>query len=210
MIILFGVVSGCFAFASINISRLKSDISTLQGTLSTVERRVEQLSESPGSHSSHPATSCTAILQFAPSSLSSQYWIRFPDGSVVLTFCDMTRSCGGVIGGWTRVAQLDTNQCPSGLRLGTDCPVPTCIINTDSSKCSSVTFASHGFSYSRVCGMIRAYQKGTTDAFGDHGDRTSVLDSNYVDGISLTHGEFSKQHIWTFAAGSTTGTYVRS
>ena len=98
--ILLGAVSGCFAFASINISRLKSDVSILQGT---VERRIEQLSESPGLHSSHPATSCTAILQFAPSSPSNQYWIRFPNGSVVLTFCDMTRSCGGVTGGWMRV-----------------------------------------------------------------------------------------------------------
>ena len=185
------------------LNRSIDRLNQLSRNHSTLARRIEQLSESPGLHPSHPATSCAAILQFAPSSPSSQYWIRFPDGSVILTFCDMTRSCDGVTGGWMKVAELDTNQCPSALRLGTDCPIPTCVINTDGPNCSSVIFPSHGFNYSRVCGMIRAYQKGIVDSILNDGRirAFATIDSNYVDGVSLTYGESPRQHIWTFGVG---------
>ena len=76
-----------------------------------------------------------------------------------------------------------------------DCPIPTSIINNDNNPhCSSVLFPSHGFSYSKVCGMIRAYQKGTPDVFRNHGGLRNppTLDFNYVDGISLTYGEFPR------------------
>ena len=49
-----------------------------------------------------------------------------------------------------------------------------------------------------MCGRITAYQVGTTNAFGGKSDPT--IDSNYVDGVSLTHGSSTRQHIWTFAA----------
>ena len=51
--------------------------------------------------------------------------------------------------------------------------------------------------------MIRAYQKGRTDSIhNDGGIRGSpTIDSNYVDGISLTYGESPRQHIWTFGVG---------
>ena len=41
------------------------------------------------------------------------------DGSAVSAYCDMTLLCGGVTGGWVRVAELDmtnsSHQCPSGM-----------------------------------------------------------------------------------------------
>ena len=160
-------------------------------------------------YGNYPATSCAVILQFAPSSPSGHYWIRSSNGSAVRVYCDMTRSCGNIIGGWMRVAELDvrdnSSQCPSALRMGTACnPTRTCTINSDNANCSSVSITTHGFNYSRVCGMIRACQVGTPDGFGSHGDpklrNSPTLDSNYVDGISLTHGASSRQHIWTFAA----------
>ena len=126
----------------------------------------------------------------------------------------MTRLCGNITGGWMRVAELDmrasSSQCPSNLRLGTDCPVRTCIINTDVPNCSSVIFASHGFNYTRVCGMIRAYQKGRIDSIRNDGRirGSPTIDSNYVDGISLTYGESPRQHIWTLGAGPTDGIIV--
>ena len=69
--------------------------------------------------------------------------------------------------------------------------------------CSSTTFSVGSLSYSKVCGRIRGYQFGGTSAFyAYNSDRD--LDSNYVDGISLTHGVAGRrQHIWTFAAGLT-------
>ena len=163
-----------------------------------------------GLHSSFPAISCAAILQFAPSSPSGHYWIRSSNGSAVYVYCDMTRSCGGVTGGWMRVASLDmrnsSSQCPSGLRQGDSCnPEPTCEIGTNSlsGNCSSNSYTSHGLNYSHVCGMIRAYQFGSPDSFGHDGRQMPLnISSNYVDGVSLTHGvPHSRKHIWTFAAG---------
>ena len=151
--------------------------------------------------------SCAAILQFAPSSPSGHYLIRSSNGSAVRVYCDMTRSCGNITGGWMRVAELDmrdsSSQCPSALRNGIDCSIPSCIMNIDSPNCSSVIFPSHGFNYSRVCGMIRAYQKGIVDSILNDGHIRSspTIDSNYVDGISLTYGESPRQHIWTFGVG---------
>ena len=47
-----------------------------------------------------------------------------------------------------------------------------------------------------MCGKIKAYQIGSTDAFGINPDN---IESYYVDGVSLTHGR-PRQHIWTFAS----------
>ena len=109
--------------------------------------------------------------------------------------------CGGP-GQWTRIAHLDmsdpSQQCPSNWNLVTT-PVRGCGKST-TSGCNSVTFSSTGQSYSRVCGRITAYQRGTTDAFIASLFSAS-LEGAYVEGVSLTHGPAgSRQHIWTFAA----------
>ena len=83
------------------------------------------------------AASCSALFAMYPSSPSDHYWIRSSNGSAVRVYCDMTRSCGGVTGGWMRVASLDmrdnSSQCPSGLRQGDSCnPERTCEIDTNS------------------------------------------------------------------------------
>ena len=57
-----------------------------------------------------------------------------------------------------------------------------------------------------MCGRIRGYQFGATDAFWAYGSLNQGIDGYYVCGISLTHGSGgSRQHIWTFAAGLTEG-----
>ena len=146
----------------------------------------------------YPASSCAAL---PPSSPSGYYWVRASDGSAVRVYCDMTRSCGGVTGGWMRVAQLDmtnsSHQCPSGLRQRSDFTTRGCVKNSNAGGCSSVIFQASGISYFRVCGRVIAYQYGTTNAFLH---RPNTIDSSYVDGVSLTHGRTSKHHIWTFAS----------
>ena len=114
--------------------------------------------------------------------------------------------CGGS-GQWTNIADFNFSDpdvaCPSGFTLITT-PVRGCKRATgEAASCKSVVFSSGGRSYSRVCGRVNAYHKGSPDAFrptlGSRG-----LEQNYVDGISLTHGApGSRQHIWTFAAAVT-------
>ena len=156
----------------------------------------------PGYTPSLPATSCKEILQLAPQSPSGLYWIRGTDNAAKHMYCDMERSCKGVAGGWMRVASIDmtdtSSTCPSGLRTLTS-PRRLCVKNTDSPGCSSAIFSVCGVQYSRVCGKIIGYQMKTPDAFHRFISGQTTLDSNYLDGISLTHGKPPRRHIWTFA-----------
>ena len=56
--------------------------------------------------------------------------------------------------------------------------------------------------YTQVSGRIIGYQYGAPFAFYGHYASSHNIDGTYVDGISLTHGQSPRQHIWTFAGGS--------
>ena len=113
-------------------------------------------------------------------------------------------TCDGTPG-WRRVVFINmTNtsyNCPAGLNL-TSYSKRTCgRSHTTRGGCSSTTFSVGSSPYSHVCGRIRGYQFGATSAFYPY---TEGLDSYYVQGVSLTHGDAGRrQHIWTFAAGLT-------
>ena len=107
--------------------------------------------------------------------------------------------CGGQ-GRWHRIAQLDMTdvqqECPPDFRLITS-PKRACGRST--SGCNSVVFPSNGVSYSRVCGRVVGYQRGSPNAFSPS-FTGGGLEDIYVEGISITHGPpGSRQHIWTFA-----------
>ena len=117
-----------------------------------------------------------------------------------------TYECGGTRG-WQRVVYLDmsdpNNNCPSGWSL-TSYSKRTCgKANTTHLTCHSAFFPVSRGSYTSVCGSIIAYQYGHLDAFEVYNDRRATnINEAYVNGVSLTHGS-PRQHIWTFAAGST-------
>ena len=169
-------------------------IGLLNTSLLSLETRLEDIGQYPF----FPASSCATLPSSFP---SGYYWVRASNGSAVRVYCDMTRSCSGVTGGWMRVAELDmtnsSHQCPSGLRQRTDSNIRTCVRNTDSSGCSAVQYSTASIHYSRVCGKVIAYQNGTTNAFRQRSSNS--ISSAYVDGVSLTHGD-PKKHIWTLAA----------
>ena len=99
-----------------------------------------------------------------------------------------------------RVANLDmtdpNQNCPAGFRQVTRTTVPlrTCG-RPGPAGCVSTTFQTYGVAYSHVCGRVIGYQDQSPDAFS----ATEPIDSAYVDGVSLTHGQSPQQHIWTFA-----------
>ena len=113
--------------------------------------------------------------------------------------------CGGT-GGWRRVVYLDMTDpitiCPSGWQLTTHSKRTCGRVSTGSLTCDSVFFPVSGGTYTSVCGRIKGYQYGHTDAFESyHRGRETTINSSYVSGVSLTHGS-PRQHIWTFAASS--------
>jgi len=146
-------------------------------------------------------SSCKEILAKYPDTPSGYYWLQssnhFTSHKV---YCDMDNEhCGS--NGWTRIALVDMSNdvqsCPGDLRLISS-PKRTCGGLT-TSGCASAKFSTHGISYSKVCGRLRGYQFGSTDAFGpyvnDPGNPNLI-----IDGVLISHGKAQK-HIWAYASG---------
>ena len=155
----------------------------------------------------NPASSCSDIPQDSP---SGEYWIQNNNtNSPVQVYCDMNRNCScNTTGRWTRVANLDmtdpSQQCPDGFRLvnRTTAPLRTCG-RPGPPGCVSTTFPVHGIEYSHVCGRVIGYQFNSINAFwSSYKNNQLSIDDFYVDGVSLTHGQSPRQHIWTFAAAA--------
>ena len=148
----------------------------------------------------NPVSSCGDILQDSP---PGDYWIQ-TNRTVVKVYCDTNRtSCScNTTGGWMRVAYLDmtdpAQQCPAGFRLvtRTEPPFRTCR-KEELRGCMSTTFPVYGIEYSEVCGRIVGYQFGSPNAFFYYSNGQNI-DGYYLYGISLTHGQSPRQHIWSF------------
>ena len=166
-----------------------------QNQLQTIQQNIE--SEVISGVLENFVTSCSAILQNKMDPVSGNYIVKTPFGLLRSVYCDMTRTCGGITGGWMKVAALDLNQCPPGLKAKRFGSVTTCVVTNSSRGCTSIYYPVFNMQYSKVCGQIRAYQVGTLDGFKGS-SRSTDIDGNYLDGISVTS---NKQHIWSFAAG---------
>ena len=129
------------------------------------------------------------------------------------TFCNMnavaavaasriTFSCAGVERNWRRIASINMSagdDCPTGWVKSSYSSITFCRAPNDSAGCYSTFFSTNGVSYQHVCGRAKGYQKGGPDAFSQS---SLSIDTYYVDGLSITHGN-PRQHIWTYAAGYT-------
>ncbi len=146
-----------------------------------------------------PAHSCKDLHKTSPKASSGYYWIKQSSESPVRVYCSMSGTCGNETGGWMRVANIDmrnsSQSCPSGLTLVSS---PKRVCDITKLGCVSNTFSVQGFQYSKVCGKIIGYHKRIPIAF-HFGGR---IDSGYVYGVSLTHGQNQRKHIWTFVGAS--------
>ena len=129
---------------------------------------------------------------------SGYYWINDTD-NILKVYCDMELTCGGITGGWMRIANIDTTQgddCPSGWSKITQ-PRPLCRGSGDAAGCYSAYFSNNKAEYNFICGKLRGYQKDSSGAFS-----TSLhsLDCKYLNGVSITVGTPCK-HVWSYAAG---------
>ena len=147
--------------------------------------------------------SCEDIKTMSPSAPSGYYNITKYDGTTQHVYCEMEYFCGSI--GWTKVAYLDmsvpSQQCPTELRLYNEGGVRACgrQLQISGGSCDSVTFSANDIRYSQVCGRVIGYQYGSPDALNPAGGHV-LIDSPYVDGVSITHGS-PRQHIWTLMAG---------
>ena len=181
-----------------SVSSLSSDVKKISQLLSRhVNITVDDEEEAP---SSPLLPSCEAILSKWPNSPSGYYSLVDVNGHTRHVYCHMETLCGKG-GGWRRIASLnmtDPNEkCPTQFRTYSQDGVHACgRPATSSGSCVGITFSSRDIRYSQVCGRVIGYQYYTVDGSRSNGN----INSAYVDGISLTHGN-PRSHIWTFMAG---------
>ena len=148
-----------------------------------------------------PAPSCRAIYLLQPYSMSGYYWVESSNGSNIRVYCEMTKSCGNVTGGLTRVAVLNNETRPllcTGDFVTVDHDT-RCVRNTEDPGCSHIVFPLMIMSYSHICGNVEGTWFSSPDGFSRPNNITT--NGNYVDGISLTYGNITNRtHIWTFIA----------
>jgi len=121
----------------------------------------------------------------------------------------MELDCGGIKGGWMKIADLNTkseNACPGGWTS-----YKSYCTGGQAAGCYSTNFTTVSTSYSKICGKVLGYQQKTMDGFypsayaygrvNGYIPKTSSrsLDGVYVDGVSVTCGNPCK-HVWTYAA----------
>ena len=127
--------------------------------------------------------------------------LLYLESQVFVTVCNITSPT------WRRIAYFDTTQgdsCPTDLRT---------VTNTTSSQmacgrtadpgCTSLQFSPDG-NYTNVCGRVRGYQYDSPDGFHTG---TDSIDSHYIDGISITHGN-PRTHLWSYVTGNTEQYYI--
>ena len=137
---------------------------------------------------------------------SNKYQWTYCNMSIIQDNGDFIYTCAGVGGGWRRIANINISagdDCPGEWKKATQSGVSFCRVASDNHQfCSSVSFATNGISYQRVCGRARGYQKGDTAAFyGSQPLYNKTIDEDYVSGLSITYSSSPRQHIWTFASG---------
>ena len=79
---------------------------------------------------------------------------------------------------------------------------PLCdLTHLSNSGRNSTIFSTFGFNYSQVCGQVRGYHCGNVDGIYSNNGGSPSLDGACVDGVSITHGNNPRHHVWTYIAG---------
>ena len=155
-----------------------------------------------GTDSSSPGKSCKDIYNYnmASRGQSGYYWIK--TDQVYRVYCDMELTCGGITGGWMRIANIDTSQgddCPSGWSNITQ-PRPLCRGSGDAAGCYSAYFSNNKTEYNSICGKVHGYQQGSHAGFLALRASSHSIDAPYLDGVSMTVGN-PRKHVWSYAVG---------
>ena len=183
------------------VSSLSSDLKKISHILSKhVNITVDDEEEAP---SSPLLSSCEAILSKWPNSPSGYYSLADVNGHTRHVYCHMETLCGKG-GGWRRITSLnmtDPNEkCPTQFRLYSQGGVRACGRPvTSSGSCVGIKFPSNDMKYSQVCGKVIGYQYHSTDGAAAL-YASKEINSPYIDGISLTHGN-PRKHIWSLLSG---------
>ena len=181
----------------LEVSTSTTNVSSLQGSaVSSLSNDIKKVLN----YSSDPFfTSCYDILQKFPDSPSGYYRIVGFSNEV---YCHMSALPYTDRKGWIRIAYLDlynTKDCPSEFKFFDFDGIRACgRPYSNGYSCISTYFQVQNFKYSQIHGKLVGYQVGTPE--GARNGAAYNINSEYVDGVMLTHGR-TRKHIWTFIAG---------
>ena len=157
-----------------------------------------------------PGASCADIYNKNPTSHGRSGYYVLKTDHLFFAYCDMELDCGGIKGGWMRIADIKKGDtCPNGWTRRYNKSYCT---GGSAAGCHSAYFSTNSTRYDKVCGKAVGYQKGTMDGFYPyayaHGKvnyyrpvtTSRSLDGAYVDGISITTGS-PRKHVWTYVVG---------
>lgn len=99
---------------------------------------------------------------------------------------------------------LPNQGCPDALKLWTAGSLRLCGKKIGFWP-NSIAVLVNGQSYQQVQGKVTAYQYGKVDVFQPYSavyhEGNNNIDGSYVDGVSITHSQNPRKHIWTYAIG---------
>jgi len=140
---------------------------------------------------------CLEVIKIHPT-LSDDYQVKSLIQYLVSICCSNST-------GWIKIAKLNVNNCPQGMKSKKIDSADTCVVTEFEAGCTKIQYPVYSMQYSTVLGKLQAYQNGTLDGFISHNatlrSKTATsnnLSSNYLDGVSITA---DGQHVWSFAAG---------
>ena len=172
--------------------------------LNSTSKSIAQLEMYVAETAKYITHNCSSIVKEGLAYFSGHYILTLSTGVLISVYCDLTRTFGGNSTGWMRIAELDVNKCPSGMKTGTVNNDTTCEVSEDEAGCTEILYPTFPIEYSKISGKVRAYQTKSVDGFNnikelrpDPNDNSDIS-SNYLDGVSITSNGL---HVWSFAAG---------
>ena len=172
--------------------------------LNSTSKSIAQLELYVAETAKYITHNCSSIVKDGFAYCSGHYIITLSTGVLITVYCDLTRTFGGNSKGWMRIAELDVNKCPSGMKTGTVNNDTTCEVSEDEAGCTEILYPTFPIEYSKISGKVHAYQTRSVDGFNnlkelrpDPSDNGNIS-SNYLDGVSITSNGL---HVWSFAAG---------
>ena len=183
-----------------------SALSALFGNkLNSTSKTISQLEQYVAETAKYITHNCSSIVKLGLAYFSGHYILASSTGVLISVYCDLTRTFGGNSTGWMRIAELDVNKCPSGMRTGRVNNDTTCEVSEDEAGCTEILYPTFQIEYTKISGKIRAYQLKSVDGFQNiqnlrpnKPSKNSNINSNYLDGVSITCNGL---HVWSFAAG---------
>ena len=143
-----------------------------------------------------PGFSCADIFEKNPFSQGKSGHYLIKTDKLFLVQCDMENENEGMKTGWLKIADFDAtkkrkSECPTEeWKMTKINGTEMCRSVNDTAGCYSATFSVNGIKYRKIRGMVRGYQKGSTDSFDSRRGHRGINIRCFFSGV---YEQFSKK-----------------